>query len=78
MVWAKQLKAERQEWDFDYVIQQLDEQIKRIGKTIGYWKQYLLEKYNVTSRLRLSDRQILEFWTDLQRLPAINEGKPAC
>ena len=76
-IWAKQLKAERQEWDFDYVIEQIDRQIKRIGKTIGYWKQYLLEKYNVTSRLRLSDRQILEFWTDLQVLPGINEGKPA-
>ena len=75
--WAKQLKAEQECWDFDYLIDQIDRQIKRIGKTVDYWKNYLLEKYNVASRLYLNDEQIIEFWSDLQDLPTIIDIKPA-
>ena len=69
-IWEKELEAERNGWDFNYVIDQLDRQLKRVGGTIDYWKNYLREKYNVVSRRRLDDRQILEFWAYLGGLPA--------
>ena len=68
-IWAKQIKT-GQVLDFNYVIQQINQQIKRIGGTIQYWKEYLLEKYNVASRLLLSDDQLIEFWNDLINFPA--------
>ena len=71
-IWSKELEAEQQKSDFNYVIEQINQQIKRVGKTVDYWKKYLLEKYNVASRLRLSDRQILEFWDYLQGLPVLD------
>ncbi|MDJ0533188.1 MAG: hypothetical protein QNJ70_11950 [Xenococcaceae cyanobacterium MO_207.B15] len=67
--WVKQLKQEELETsnnkpllEWDYVIGQINDHIKRIGKGVEYWKRYLLEKYNVASRLFLSDKQLLEFW----------------
>ena len=56
-------------WDFNYVIDQINGQIKRVGKTLDYWKKYLLGKYNVASRLLLSDQQILEFWSSKRGWP---------
>ncbi len=56
-------------FDFDYVIEQLDRHIQRVGGTIDYWKNYLREKYNVASRRYLSDEQIIEFWDYLRVLP---------
>ena len=77
-IWAKQLKIEQQGgWDFNYVIEQLERHIQRVGGTIEYWKNYLREKYNVASRRRLSDQQIIEFWDYLRGLPGRNEEKPA-
>ncbi len=71
-IWAKQLKIEQQGgWDFNYVIDQLDRQLKRVGGTIDYWKNYLREKYNVVSRRRLTDQQILEFWNYLRNQKTI-------
>ncbi len=58
--WAKQTS-----YEWDEVIEQINQQIKRVGGTIQYWKEYLLEKYNVASRLLLSDEQIIEFWNYL-------------
>ncbi len=68
-IWAKQIET-GQVLDFNSVIQQINQQIKRIGRTIEYWKEYLLEKYNVASRLFLSDEQLIEFWNDLINFPA--------
>ena len=68
-IWEKQLEAEQHGWDMNYLIDQLERQIKRVGKTVDYWKKYLREKYNVASRLHLSDEQILEFWSYLRGLP---------
>ena len=65
------VQPERVHYEFNYVIEQIDQQFKRVGGTIEYWKQYLLEKYQVTSRLRLKDEQIIEFWHYLQGLPAL-------
>ncbi len=73
-IWEKELEAEQHGWDFNYLIDQLDRQLKRVGGTIEYWKNYLRDKYNVFSRRRLTDEQILEFWSYLRGLPAINEG----
>ncbi|MDJ0746319.1 MAG: hypothetical protein QNJ32_23550 [Xenococcaceae cyanobacterium MO_167.B27] len=67
--WVKQLKQEELETsnnkpllEWDYVIGQINDHIKRIGKGVEYWKEYLVEKYNVASRVFLSDEQLLEFW----------------
>ena len=57
-------------FDFNYVVEQLDRHIQRVGGTIDYWKNYLREKYNVASRRHLSDQQIIEFWDYLRCLPA--------
>ncbi len=67
--WVKQIKTEQLDksnnkplLEWDYVIGQINDQIKRIGKGVEYWKKYLLGKYKVASRLFLSDKQLLEFW----------------
>nr|MDJ0575465.1 hypothetical protein [Xenococcaceae cyanobacterium MO_234.B1] len=67
-IWAKQIET-GQVLDFNSVIQQINQQIKRIGRTIEYWKNYLLKKYHVASRLLLSDEQLIEFWSDLLGWP---------
>ncbi|MGK7947281.1 MAG: DUF3987 domain-containing protein [Xenococcaceae cyanobacterium] len=62
------LEFEIIEFDFQAVLSEIDRHIERLGGTLEYWKNYLLDKYNVASRLFLSDEQIIEFRNYLQEL----------
>jgi hypothetical protein len=49
-------------WD---VIEGIDSEMERLGWDERRGRQYLLWKYGKKSRYRLSDIELLEFWSDL-------------
>ncbi len=61
--------------DWDNVVADIDHHMDRLGWDTEKGQQYLIERYGVISRLKLSDRQLLEFLRALKSLPTFTVGQ---
>ncbi len=59
-------------WD---IIQELDERMKLLGWDTEQGKEYLSQTYNVRTRFRLNDEQLLEFLSFMRKLSSPLENK---
>ena len=61
--------------EWDNVVSDIDAEMIRLGWDVERGEQYLVEQYEVRSRLRLSDEQILEFLGYLKSQPTVKVGQ---
>lgn len=54
---------------------EIDQHIQRLGWDTERGQRYLIETYGVRSRIKLSDRQLLEFLGYLKSLPTFTVGQ---
>ena len=55
------------QFDFDKVMKETDDEMKRLNWSRGDGKDYLVKTYGVKSRHRLSDVHLVEFWNYLKQ-----------
>ncbi|MCH2247227.1 MAG: hypothetical protein MK111_21800 [Crocosphaera sp.] len=70
-------ESENEVTDVDYgdVVTEIDQHMERLGWDIEKGQRYLVGKYGVRSRIKLSDRQLLEFLRDLKSMPTWRVGQ---
>ena len=70
-------KSENEVTDVDYgdVVTEIDQHMERLGWDIERGQRYLIGKYGVRSRIKLSDRQLLEFLGYLKSIPTFRVGQ---
>ncbi len=54
-------------YEFNDVMREIDEEMRRLNWSKGQGKDYLIKTYGVKSRLKLKDRQLVEFLKYLER-----------
>ncbi|MGK7885897.1 MAG: phage/plasmid primase, P4 family [Crocosphaera sp.] len=62
---------------WDEIIEDIDQQMERLGWDRQFGQQYIHEKYGKKSRQVLSDRQLLEFLAHLKSQPKFKVGQTA-
>ncbi|MDJ0744560.1 MAG: hypothetical protein QNJ32_14540 [Xenococcaceae cyanobacterium MO_167.B27] len=62
-------------YDFWDIIQELDDRMKLLGWDRSQGKEYLSQTYNVSTRFRLNDEQLLEFLSFMRKLSFSLENK---
>ena len=70
-------ESENEVTDIDYgdVVTEIDQHMERLGWDIERGQRYLIGKYGVRSRIKLSDRQLLEFLGYLKSIPTFRVGQ---
>ena len=61
--------------DYADVVSDIDQHMERLGWDREKGRRYLIETYGVRSRLKLSDRQLLEFLGYLKSQPTFTVGQ---
>ncbi len=61
--------------DWDDVVSEINQHMERLGWDTEKGQRYLIETYGVRSRLKLSDRQLLEFLGYLKSQPTFKVGQ---
>ncbi len=54
-------------YEYNDLMREIDEEMKRLNWSKGEGKDYLIKTYGVKSRLKLSDRQLVEFLNHLKK-----------
>ena len=53
-------------YDYNDLMKSIDEEMRRLNWSKGEGKDYLIKTYGVKSRLKLTDKQLVEFWEYLK------------
>ena len=61
--------------DWEDVVSSIDQEMTRLGWDTERGQRYLIEQYGVRSRIKLSDRQLLEFLGYLKSKPTFKVGQ---
>ena len=67
-LFSQETETESLYYEWSQIRDEIDSNMKRLGWSVRQGKEYLIKRYGKSSRLHLSDEELIEFWQYLKSL----------
>ena len=65
-LFSQETETESLYYEWEQIRDEIDSNMKRLGWSVRQGKEYLIKRYGKSSRLHLSDEELIEFWNYLK------------